>query len=209
MSFWRASTTLSGCTTLITRTTRQSLAGLLALAFAATGCAQQMANQERLDPLEASEFFENGMASRPPVEGAVARGQLFEDDHLYRGVGDGAPAETFPFEVDMAVLERGQERYGIFCQPCHDQLGAGNGIVVQRGFRRPSSFHVERLQQAPPGYFFDAISNGFGAMSSYASQVPVEDRWAIIAYVRALQLSQAAAESELSESDLDELGGRR
>ncbi len=189
--------------------TRRSIPVLLLLAFATAGCAQQMANQERLDPLEASRFFENGMASRPPVEGTVARGQLFEDDHLYRGVVDGAPAETFPFEVDMAVLERGRERYAIFCQPCHDQLGAGNGIIVQRGFRRPSSFHVERLQQAPPGYFFDAISNGFGAMSSYASQVPVEDRWAIIAYVRALQLSQAATEADLTDADLEELGGRR
>jgi len=176
---------------------------------AASGCAQDMANEGRYKPLEASEFFEDGMVSRQPVEGTVARGQLFADDHLYRGIVDGAPAETFPFEVTAAVLERGRERYQIFCTPCHDQLGTGNGIVVQRGFRRPSSFHVDGLRTAPPGHFYDVMTNGFGSMPSYAAQIRAEDRWAIVAYIRALQLSQNANEAELGTQDLEQLGGRR
>lgn len=196
----------SGYTTLSTSRLRPFAALLLLLPL--WGCPQQMHNQERLDPLEASDFFEDGQASRQPVEGTVARGQLFEDDHRYRGVVDGEPATTFPVAVDSALLARGQERFNIFCQPCHDQLGEGNGIVVQRGFRRPSSFHVDRLRQAPHGYYFDVMTNGFGVMSSYASQVPVDDRWAIIAYIRALQLSQAASESDLAAEDLEQLGAR-
>lgn len=171
------------------------------------GCyAQDMANQDRYEPLEASDLFEDGRASREPIEGTVARGQLFEDDHLYRGVVNGAPAEEFPFEITADVMARGQERYQIFCTPCHDQLGTGNGIVVQRGFRRPSSFHVDRLREAAPGYYFDVMTNGFGAMYSYAAQVPPEDRWAIAAYIKALQLSQNATEAELSREDLELLG---
>jgi hypothetical protein len=180
------------------------------LGLVGAGCyAQDMANQDRYQPLQSSELFENGMASRLPIEGTVARGQLFADDHLYRGLVDGAPAATFPFEVTADVLARGQERYQIFCTPCHDQLGTGNGIVVQRGFRRPSSFHVDRLRDAPPGYLYDVMTTGFGAMSSYASQVPVEDRWAIVAYIRALQLSQNASETELEAQDFERLGGQR
>ena len=168
-----------------------------------------MANQARYEPLEASELFDDGRASRHPIPGTVARGQMFADDHLYLGLVDGEPATTFPFEVTAAVLARGQERYQIFCTPCHDQIGTGNGIVVQRGFRRPSSFHVDRLRAAPPGYFFDVMSNGFGAMSSYAAQVPVEDRWAIVAYLRALQLAQNATEADLAAQDLEQLGAAR
>jgi len=183
---------------------------LTILAVAGSGCyAQDMANEGRLKPLEASEFFEDGMTARQPVEGTVARGQLFNDDHLYRGIVDGAQAETFPFEVTADVLERGRERYEIFCTPCHDQIGTGNGIVVQRGFRRPSSFHVAGLRTAPPGHFYDVMTNGFGVMPSYAAQVPVEDRWAIVAYIRALQLAQHATEADLGPQDLEQLGAQR
>lgn len=178
------------------------------LTLAALGCYQQeMADQARYDPLGESDFFEDRMASRLPIEGTVARGQLYLDAHLYRGIENGQPATSFPVPVDLELVRRGKERYEIFCTPCHDRVGNGNGIVVQRGYRRPSSFHVDRLRQAPPGYFFDVITNGFATMPSYAAQVPVRDRWAIIAYVRALQLSQYAPREVLSQSDLQELGG--
>ncbi len=168
-----------------------------------------MADQQRLDPLEATDLFADGRASRPLIEGTVARGHLHADEHLYTGRVGGELATTFPFPVDMRLLRRGRERYEIFCTPCHDRAGTGNGVVVQRGFRRPSSFHVDRLRQAPPGYFFDVITRGFGAMSAYASQVPVRDRWAIAAYIRALQLSQFATRDALAPEDLERLGGGR
>ena len=165
-----------------------------------------MADQDRYDPLERSEFFDNGMASRPVIEGTVARGQLRTDAHLYEGRVGGELASTFPMAISMQVLERGRERFDIYCSPCHGRVGLGNGIIVQRGFRRPSSFHVQRLQEAPPGHFFDVMTNGFGAMSSYAAQVPVNDRWAITAYIRALQLSQNVPLEMLGEADLQQLG---
>jgi len=170
---------------------------------------QEMANQARYEPLEASEAFPDGRASRPVVEGTVARGRLRLDDHRYTGMVDGEPATTFPHPVDRPALERGRERYEIFCTPCHGKVGNGDGIVVQRGFRRPMSFHVPRLREAPPGYFFDVVTNGFGAMSSYAAQVPVDDRWAIVAYIRALQLSQNATLDEVPATERGRLEGRR
>jgi mono/diheme cytochrome c family protein len=177
------------------------------LTIASVGCySQQMGNQERYDPLEESEQFPNRMASRPLVEETVARGHLREDTHMYEGKVDGQPATTFPVAVDAALLQRGQERYDIFCAPCHDRAGTGNGMVVQRGFQRAASLHVDRLRESAPGYFYDVITNGFGAMPNYASQVPVEDRWAIIAYVRVLQFSQHADTRLLNEEDLQRLG---
>ena len=118
---------------------------------------------------------------------------LREDTHLYTGKVDGVLAETFPFPVTAALLQRGRERYGIYCTPCHGLAGGGDGIVVARGYRRPSSFHVDRLRAERPGYFYDVITNGFGAMQGYAEQIPVRDRWLIVAYVRTLQLSQHAS----------------
>lgn len=165
------------------------------VAFAAlllAGCRQDMHDAPRYDPLEASPFFQNGAASRLPVANTVARGQLNEDRHLYEGVVDGRPADTFPMPVTADVMARGQERFNVFCSPCHGRTGQGNGMVVQRGFRQPPSFHDDRLRNAPVGYYFDVITHGFGAMQDYASQVPVADRWAIAAYIRALQASQRA-----------------
>lgn len=127
-----------------------------------------------------------------PVVNTVARGMLREDEHLYQGKIDGQLTDIFPMPVTAAVMARGQERFNIFCAPCHGRTGQGNGMIVQRGFRTPPSFHEERLRSAPGGYFFDVQTNGFGAMSDYAAQVPVADRWAIAAYMRALQLSQRA-----------------
>ena len=159
-----------------------------------TGCEirQAMYDQPKVKPLQRSEFFADQRASRPIPEGTVAVGQLREDAHLYDGVENGNPAESFPFPVTSEVLARGQERYNIFCMPCHDMSGAGTGMIVQRGFKKPVSFHDPRLRASPPGYFYGAIKNGFGQMPSYADQIPVKDRWAIIAYIRALQLSQNA-----------------
>jgi mono/diheme cytochrome c family protein len=161
-----------------------------------TGCRQDMAEQPRYDPLEESDFFNDRRASRSLVAGTVARGQLRDDTHLYQGLVNGQVADTFPFPVDEAVMQRGRERYDAYCSACHGRIGDGLGMVVQRGMRRPNSFHIERLRQEKVGYYFDVITNGFGAMYGQASQIPVRDRWAIIAYVRALQDSQPLAPDE-------------
>lgn len=168
---------------------------------AATGCRQDMHDQPKLEPYESSEFFTDGRASRPLVPGTVARGRLFEDEHLHRGTVDGAPAETFPFEVTRAVLERGRERYGIHCAPCHGAAGDGDGMVVRRGMTRPPSYHLARLREAPPGYFFDVITNGFGAMYDLSDRITAEDRWAIAAYVRVLQAAQNARLEDVPAGD--------
>ncbi len=167
--------------------------------IAATACRQDMHDQPRFEPLEGSTFFQDGRASRPLVEGTVARGQLHLDEHLYTGKVVGEFAKTFPFEISKEVLERGQQRYNIYCSPCHDKVGGGQGMIVQRGFRPPPSYHIDRLRDAPPGYFFDVITNGFGAMYSYSDRISPKDRWAIIAYIRVLQLSQNATIDDVPE----------
>jgi len=156
------------------------------------GCRQDMHDQPRYKPLAKSAFFEDDRSARPPVEGTVARGELREDEHLFTGKVDGAPAAEFPFPVTAEVLERGRQRFDIYCAPCHGALGRGDGAVVQRGFKKPPSLHTDLARIVPPGYHFDVITSGFGAMPDYAAQVPVRDRWAIVAYIRALQLSQHA-----------------
>jgi mono/diheme cytochrome c family protein len=161
------------------------------------GCGQNMRDQSKLEPFEASAFFPAGQSARPLADGVVARGQLHDDELLYSGKIGGELADTFPFTVTTALLERGQLRFNIYCAPCHGALGDGEGMIVQRGFTHPPSFHDERLRQAPAGHFFDVITNGFGGMYSYASRVAPEDRWAIIAYIRALQLSQHASLDDL------------
>ncbi len=151
-----------------------------------------MHDAPRYEPLEASTFFGDGRGSRTLVANTVPRGGLREDEHLYAGKIDGQLADMFPMPVTADVMARGRERFNVFCSPCHGRTGQGNGMVVQRGFRAPTSFHDERLRTAPAGYFFDVMTHGFGAMSDYAAQVPVADRWAIAAYIRALQFSQRA-----------------
>ncbi len=153
---------------------------------------QEMYNQSRFEPLEKNSFFADNRSSRPWIKGTVARGHLRIDAHLYTGIVDGKPAETFPFPITRDVILRGKERYNIYCSPCHGYEGDGRGMVVRRGMKQPPSYHIERLQNETPGYFFDVMTNGFGAMYSYASRIKPRDRWAIIAYVRALQLSQNA-----------------
>lgn len=169
---------------------RGILASSFALALAA--CRQEMYDQPKLTPLQESSFFADGRGSRPHVPGTVARGELALDEALETGRVGGELAKSFPFPVDRAVLERGRERYGIFCSPCHDSAGTGRGMIVQRGMKQPTSFHDPRLLARPPGYFVDVITNGFGAMYDYADRVPPHDRWAIAAYVRVLQAARSA-----------------
>lgn len=179
----------------------------VALLGALAACRQDMHDQPKLEPLERSTFFADGRASRPHVAGTVARGELDLDDHFHRGKVDGKPAETFPGEVPLTreFLERGRERFDIYCAPCHGRVGDGNGMAVQRGMRRPPSLHIERLQKAPVGYFFDVITNGFGAMYDYSDRIPARDRWAIVAYVRALQRSQNARIDDVPPADRERM----
>jgi mono/diheme cytochrome c family protein len=130
------------------------------------------------------------------VEDTVARGQLHDDAYFYTGKIGANPGEYMPFQVTEKDVERGRQRYNIYCAPCHSRVGDGNGMIVQRGFKQPPSYHIERLRKAPLGYFFDVITNGFGTMPDYASQIPAEDRWRIVAYIRALQLSQNATQAD-------------
>ena len=191
---------------------------LLLIVVFATSCRQDMQDQPKMKPYRGTSFFGDGLSARQPVEGTVPRGYLRTDREFFTGKKSGtataltpvgAPAgpqptaanqsaanaypddvDTFPFPVTDDTMRRGKERYNIFCSVCHGLTGFGDGIVVRRGFRRAASFHDDRLRQAPVGHFFDAVTNGWGAMPSYASQIPAQDRWAIIAYIRALQLSQ-------------------
>ena len=171
---------------------------VLAFVAFAAACRQDMHDQPKYTPFKASDFFADQRSARPLIEGTVAQGQLFEDELLYTGRMGGQPSTVFPFAIDDAMMRRGRERYDIYCSPCHGLTGEGDGMVVQRGYRRPPSFIADRLRQAPPGHIYDVITNGFGAMPDYAAQVPVRDRWAIAGYIRALQLSQYAAAAELS-----------
>lgn len=196
--------------------------------LAAVGCRHDMQDQPKMKPFRSSTFFRDGLSTRPPIEGTVARGFLKTDTEFFTGkraetvgarhavplqaagplpslTSGGAPpqgaaaypddVELFPIPVTKELVSRGKERYQIFCSACHGLTGNGDGMIVRRGFRRAASFNDDRLRQAPVGHFFDAITNGWGAMPSYASQIPPEDRWAIIAYARALQLSQQSQQS--------------
>ncbi len=177
------------------------VAAVLALSTTSCGVRKAMYDQPKLRTLAESEFFEDGSSARALVENTIAQGFLYEDAHLYDGKVDGKPAETFPFAVTKEVLKRGQSRFNVYCTPCHGVVGAGDGMIVQRGFKVPPSYHIDRLRQAPPGYFFEVVTRGFGTMNSYAAQVKAEDRWAIIAYIRALQLSQNATIEDVPASD--------
>ena len=177
-------------------------------ALALSGCRQDMHVQPKYVPEDASTFFSDGRSERPPVEGTVARGQLRTDELLYTGRLNGVPADLFPFPITPADLSRGRERYNIYCSPCHDYTGDGNGMIVQRGFPGPPSFHLDRLRQAPVGHFFEVITNGLGMMYSYASRVSPEDRWRIAAYIRALQLSRRGTSSDVPESQRGAIEGQ-
>ncbi len=172
--------------------------GLTLAITATTACRIDMHVQPRQNPLSRSDFYSDQRSARPLVEGTVARGQLHEDAYFYTGKIGNNPGDIMPFPVTKDVLAHGRERFNIFCAPCHSRLGDGNGFVPSRGFaRKPPSFHIARLQKAPVGYFFDVITEGFGIMPDYASQIPPRDRWDIVAYVRALQLSENATKADV------------
>ena len=175
------------------RSRHLTLALLATAALGLAGCRQDMHDTPRYEAFEASATFPDGRASRNPPAGTVARGWLREDDALYTGKVNGMFVDQFPFPIGAAEMARGQARFNIYCTPCHGRLGDGQGMVVQRGLRQAASYHNDRLRAERVGYFFDVVTNGFGAMQGYAEQVPVRDRWLIIAYVRALQLSQHAS----------------
>ena len=168
-------------------------------------CRQKMAVQPRYDPLEPSDFFADHMSARPRLPGTVARGEAAMTGPLVTGKMNGVDVDGYPFPVTAAVMNRGQERYNIYCTPCHGRLGDGNGMIPARGYRRPPSYHTDALRTAKNGHFFDVMTNGFGAMPSYAPQVPVQDRWAIVAYIRALQLAHNATVNELTPEERGKL----
>jgi cytochrome c553 len=169
--------------------------------FAIAGCRQQMADQPHQRPLESSNFFDDGMASRPAEPGTVARAGRVQNEQRLNSKADGKLIDGFPFEVTMEVLVRGQERYEIFCSPCHDRLGNGQGMIVRRGFTPARSLHETRLREAPAGHFFEIMTQGFGPMPSYANQLSEHDRWAVIAYIRALQFSRNVRLDQLPPED--------
>jgi mono/diheme cytochrome c family protein len=174
-------------------------AGLLA------GCRQDMHDQPKFIPQRGTEFYADGRSARPQVANTVARGQLHEDAYFYTGMQDGKEGNVMPFAVTMEVLERGQERFNIYCTPCHSRVGNGAGMIVQRGYRPAGNFHTQRLQTAPLGHFFAVMTNGYGAMPDYAAQVTPQDRWAIVAYIKALQLSQNAKSSDSGGAQVESL----
>jgi len=181
-----------------------SFASVVVIAFGAA-CRQDMHDQPKYQALEQSAFFPDAQASRMPVANTVARGQLNDDALLFTGKLNGIDTQVFPFPVDAQVMKRGQERFTIYCSPCHGQTGQGDGMVVRRGYRRPPPLAAERLRNAPIGHFFDVMTNGFGAMPDYASQIRPADRWAIVAYIRALQLSAFATLDDVPAAERETL----
>jgi hypothetical protein len=180
-------------------------ASLGVIAMGLSGCRLDMHIQPKYLPEEPTDFFGDGRSERPPVAGTIARGQLRLDELLYTGKKNGVEADEFPFPITRADLLRGQQRYNIYCTPCHDYTGNGKGMVVERGFPHPPSYNIQRLREAPAGHFFAVITNGFGSMYSYASRVDPADRWRIAAYIRALQLSQNASVDDVPEAERQKL----
>jgi len=180
--------------------TSLKLTGILLVLLLGSACRQDMHDQPRYEPNEGNAAYPDGRSDRPQVKGTLARGQLIVDELLHTGKEEGNFSTRFPFPVTKELLQRGRERYDIFCSVCHDRTGEGYGMAVQAGFIRPASFHDERLREAPPGYFFDVITNGFGAMYDYSDRITPRDRWAIVSFIRALQTSASVSEENLSES---------
>lgn len=187
--------------------TKLTCGAVLAMLLLASACRQDMQDQPKYIPLRASSFFDDHRSARPLPENTVARGHLFSDTEFYTGKSGDQFVDRFPFPVTRDVLARGQQRFNIYCAPCHDRLGDGNGMIVRRGFRKPPSYHIDRLRKAPNGYIYDVITNGFGAMPDYALQVQPADRWAIVAYVRALQYSHQGAVADVPDDKRAELAG--
>jgi len=178
------------------------LAGVLAATLLFTaGCRRDMYDQPKYDAYDPSTFFKDGSSSRQQIDGTVARGDLEADSLYYTGKIDGKDADVFPFAVDRELLELGRERYLIYCSPCHGRAGDGRGMVVRRGFSPPPTFHSEYLYKKPVGHLYNVITHGYGAMYSYAARVPVRHRWAITAYIRAMQYSRQASPDDLTPAE--------
>jgi mono/diheme cytochrome c family protein len=186
---------------------RLATAALVALGSLA--CRQDMHDQPKYSALEAAPFFGDNSSARPPLAGTVARGELQDDGALHTGKVNDELVATFPFPITEGILARGQERFNIYCSPCHGRTGAGDGIVVQRGYTQPPPLDAPRIRKAPPGHFFDVITNGFGSMPDYAAQIKAADRWAIAAYVRALQTATSATIQDVPPAERDRLEGQR
>jgi hypothetical protein len=180
---------------------RRALVVAALVAVVSAGCRQDMHDQPKVKPQSGSAFFPDGRGARPVVEGTVARSAVLGDAPYLTGKQGGKPVPMAPVPVTIETLARGHERYDIFCSPCHDRVGTGEGMIVQRGYRQPPSFHIDRLRQEADGYFFDVMTSGFGVMPNYAQQIPVADRWAITLYIRALQLSQHATLDDVPDSE--------
>jgi mono/diheme cytochrome c family protein len=196
------------------RTARFGPINLLGCAFLAlcaavllAACGENMRRNSRIAVYEPSTFYPEEQSARQVISGTVALGLLESDELLYTGKVGGQDATQFPFPITRAVLARGHERFDVYCSPCHGLVGDGNGMIVQRGLSPPPSFHQQRLRDAPVGHFFDVITNGFGRMYSYAARVTPADRWAIVAYIRALQLSQNATAADVPPEDRAKLQG--
>ncbi|MCM2314652.1 MAG: cytochrome c [Thermoanaerobaculia bacterium] len=190
----------------------------VAASLALAGCRlpQKMAEQPQFDPLEKSAFFPDGASSRPLVDGTVVsprvEGTLAQigsgpNELFDTGREGGQFSDNFPLPLTPELMARGKERFEIYCTPCHGRVGEGNGMIVARGYKRPPSYHSDALRSRKNGYIFDVITNGFGVMPAYRSQVPPADRWAIVAYVRALQVSQNATIADVPSADRASLDG--
>jgi mono/diheme cytochrome c family protein len=179
-------------------------AALLTLTAA---CRRDMQDQPKYRPLQGSRFFSDGRSARPIPAGTVATDELDTTDAIHTGRTGDTWATTIPLKLDASLVRRGRERYDIYCSPCHSRLGDGHGTVAKRGVRQPVSFHTDRVRHLPPGYIFDVITNGFGGMPDYGDQVPVRDRWAIVAYIRALELSRSASIADVPPDRRSQLGG--
>ncbi len=182
-----------------------TVACLGAVVMLVAGCRLDMHIQPKYLPYEPTDFFGDGRSERQPVPGTVARGQLRLDELMFTGRENGVVVDKFPFPITRADLDRGRERYNVYCTPCHDYTGMGQGMIVQRGFPQPPSYHIQRLRDAPAGHFFEVMTNGFGAMYSYAARVEPADRWSIAAYIRVLQLSRNATIQDVPEADKQKL----
>lgn len=180
---------------------RIALGCVLAVGLIATACNPEMRNDSRVRPYQENDFFKDRRASRPLVPGTVARDHLRIDAVKYAGMENGQPVRTLPMPVTKELLERGQKYYNIYCAVCHGEDGYGKGTAVQRGFPEPPNYHQDRLRRAPVGHFYDVITNGYGVMYGYWDRIEPEDRWAVVAYIRALQYSQAVKVADLSVED--------
>ena len=180
---------------------KAALLAVVGAALCATACRQDMQDQPRYKPFAATDFFGDGRSARSTIDDTVARGQLHLDEARYTGKVNGADVDAFPFAITRADVLRGEERFNIYCSPCHSRVGDGNGMVVRRGYRKAGDYHTDKLLKAPVGHFFDVMTNGFGVMPSYASRIAPDDRWRIAAYIRALQLSENATIDDVPAAD--------